>query len=52
MPASTLTIGQAAAAAGVTRKAVRVYEAKAACSPLRTEPRQAIGSTITTTLNC
>lgn len=28
MPASTLTIGQAAAAAGVTRKAVRVYEAK------------------------
>jgi MerR family copper efflux transcriptional regulator len=28
MPASTLTIGQAAAAAGLTRKAVRVYEAK------------------------
>jgi MerR family transcriptional regulator, copper efflux regulator len=28
MPAPTLTIGQAAAAAGITRKAVRVYEAK------------------------
>jgi MerR family copper efflux transcriptional regulator len=33
MPTSKLTIGQVAAAAGLTRKAVRVYEAKGLLSP-------------------
>jgi MerR family copper efflux transcriptional regulator len=33
MSSSTLTIGQVAAAAGVTRKAVRVYEAKGLLTP-------------------
>jgi MerR family copper efflux transcriptional regulator len=36
--ASTLTIGQAAAAAGVTRKAVRVYEAKGLLAPADRSP--------------
>lgn len=38
MPAHTLTIGQAAAAAGVTRKAVRVYEAKGLLRPADRSP--------------
>jgi MerR family transcriptional regulator, copper efflux regulator len=38
MLSSTLTIGQAAAAAGVTRKAVRVYEAKGLLTPADRSP--------------
>jgi MerR family copper efflux transcriptional regulator len=38
MSSSTLTIGQAAAAAGVTRKAVRVYEAKGLLAPADRTP--------------
>jgi len=38
MSASALTIGQAAAAAGVTRKAVRVYEAKGLLTPADRSP--------------
>jgi MerR family transcriptional regulator, copper efflux regulator len=38
MSSFTLTIGQAAAAAGVTRKAVRVYEAKGLLRPADRSP--------------
>lgn len=38
MAGETLTIGQAAAAAGVTRKAVRVYEAKGLLPPAGRSP--------------
>jgi MerR family transcriptional regulator, copper efflux regulator len=38
MPVSRLTIGQAAAAAGLTRKAVRVYEAKGLLPPASRTP--------------
>jgi MerR family copper efflux transcriptional regulator len=38
MPVSKLTIGQAAAAAGLTRKAVRVYEAKGLLPPVSRTP--------------
>jgi MerR family transcriptional regulator, copper efflux regulator len=38
MSSSTLTIGQAAAAAGVTRKAVRVYEEKGLLRPADRSP--------------
>lgn len=38
MPLSRLTIGQAAVAAGLTRKAVRVYEAKGLLPPVSRTP--------------
>lgn len=38
MSSSALTIGQAAAAVGVTRKAVRVYEAKGLLTPADRSP--------------
>ncbi len=51
MSASELTIGQAAAAAGLTRKAIRVYETKGLLAP-PIEAQQAIGSTISAMSSC